>query len=143
MDFQNYKLQNIPKFLRYIFFTFVNIILMKKKIIVYVLGFITGVVSSLLGAGGGMISVPSLKKAGLETKDAHANAVAVILPIALLSSVLYLLDGRMTFGDALPFLPGGLIGAILGTLILKKISPLWLNRIFGGFMVYLGVRMFL
>ena len=116
---------------------------MKKKIVTCVLGLLTGIVSSLLGAGGGMIAVPSLKKAGLETKEAHANAVAVILPIALLSSVLYMIDGRVTISDALPFLPGGLIGAFLGTLILKKISPLWLGRIFGGFMVYLGVRMFL
>ena len=116
---------------------------MKKKIIACVLGLITGIVSSLLGAGGGMIAVPSLKKSGLKVREAHANAVAVILPIALLSSALYIIDGRASFTDALPFLPGGLIGAFLGTLILKKISPLWLGRIFGGFMVYLGVRMFL
>ena len=116
---------------------------MKKKVITCVLGLITGIVSALLGAGGGMIAVPSLKKAGLSAKEAHANAVAVILPIALLSAILYLINGRMEISDVLPFLPGGLIGAYLGTLILKKISPLWLVRIFGGFMVYLGVRMFL
>lgn len=116
---------------------------MKKKIIACFLGLFTGVISSLLGAGGGMIAVPALKKSGLEAKEAHANAVAVILPIALLSSVLYIIDGRVRLADALPFLPGGLIGAFLGTLILKKISPVWLTRVFGVFMVYLGIRMFL
>lgn len=116
---------------------------MKKKLVVCILGLITGVVSGLLGAGGGMIAVPSLKKAGLNTKEAHSNAVAVILPIAVLSAVLYLIDGRMTVFEVVPFLPGGLVGAYLGTLILKKISPFWLVKIFGAFMVYLGVRMFL
>lgn len=116
---------------------------MKKKFTVYILGLITGVVSGLLGAGGGMIAVPSLKKAGLNTKEAHSNAVAVILPIAILSAVLYLIDGRMSIAKTLPFLPGGLIGAYIGTLLLKKISPFWLVKIFGAFMVYLGVRMFL
>lgn len=121
----------------------VKIKLMKKKIITCFLGLITGVISGLLGAGGGMVAVPSLKKSGLEAKEAHCNAVAVILPIAVLSAILYIIDGRVTLVDALPFLPGGLIGSYLGTLILKKISPLWLVRIFGAFMVYLGVRMFL
>jgi len=36
-----------------------------------------------------------------------------------------------------------LIGALLGTYFLKKISPVWLKRIFGGFMVYAGVRLLL
>jgi len=37
----------------------------------------------------------------------------------------------------------GVAGALLGTYCLKKISPLWLKRIFGAFMVYAGVRLLL
>ncbi len=106
-------------------------------------GLLIGGINGLLGAGGGMIAVPMLKKAGLEQKEAHANAVAVILPITVLSAVLYIIKGYVGIPDALPYVPTGIIGSVLGTMILKKISPVWLKRIFGAFMVYAGVRLLL
>ena len=106
-------------------------------------GLCIGIVNGLLGAGGGIIAVPLLKKLGLERKEAHANAVAVILPITVLSAVLYLLKGYVSLSDSLPYIPGGLAGALVGTYCLKKISPVWLKRIFGAFMIYAGVRLLL
>lgn len=106
-------------------------------------GLAVGIVNGLLGAGGGMIAVPLLKKLGLSQKQAHANAVAVILPITVLSAVLYLIKGYVSLADSFVFIPGGLVGALIGTYCLKKISPIWLKRIFGGFMVYAGVRLLL
>ena len=43
-------------------------------------GVCIGIVNGLFGAGGGMIAVPILKYMGFERKDAHKNAIAVILP---------------------------------------------------------------
>ncbi len=105
------------------------------------MGALVGMVNGTLGAGGGMLAVPLLKKAGLDQKKAHANAVAVILPITVLSAVIYLLRGSVELSDSLAYIPTGLIGAGIGTVIIKKISPLWLKRIFGGFMIYAGVRL--
>ena len=107
------------------------------------LGLLAGAANGMFGAGGGLIVVPILKKLGLERKEAHSNAVAVIFPITAVSAVLYLLKGNVELSDALPFLPAGLIGALLGTWVIGRISPLWLKRIFGGFMVYAGVRLLL
>ena len=106
-------------------------------------GMLIGIVNGALGAGGGMLAVPFLKKHGLEQKQAHKNAVAVILPITALSAFLYLSKGYVKIGDALSFIPLGLVGAALGTYIISKISPIWLKRIFGAFMVYAGIRMVL
>ncbi len=100
-----------------------------------------GFVNALLGAGGGMLAVPVLKKSGLSQKQAHINAVAVILPISVLSAALYMKNGYVTLADAYIYLPTGLLGALLGTFLMKKISPLWLKRIFGAFMVYAGIRL--
>lgn len=116
---------------------------MKKKLLTIVSGFIIGVINGLLGAGGGMLAVPALKKAGLDQKDAHRNAVAVILPLTVFSAILYAIEGRFAFGDGLIFIPGGLLGAAAGTVLLKKISSKWLCILFGAFMIYAGVRLLL
>lgn len=115
----------------------------KENLMTALSGLSVGFVNGLLGAGGGIIAVPILKKLGLERKEAHANAVAVILPITLLSAALYLFKGYVSFADSFIFIPGGLVGSLIGTYCLKKISPVWLKRIFGGFMVYAGVRLLL
>ena len=114
---------------------------MKNKVIVVIFGFLIGIINGLLGAGGGMLAVPALKKLGMEQKDAHRNAVAVILPLAVFSAVLYLIRGSVSLKDSLIFIPGGLVGAPVGTMLLKKISPQWLAVIFGAFMVYSGMRL--
>lgn len=116
---------------------------MKKKTITIISGIIIGIINGLLGAGGGMLAVPALKKLGCSQKDAHRNAVAVILPLTVFSAVLYLVDGRVAVSDALIYIPGGLAGAILGTFLLKKISAKWLGIIFSAFMIYSGVRLIL
>lgn len=104
------------------------------------LGVLTGAVNGAFGAGGGMVAVPVLKAKGLKQKAAQENAVAVILPITVISAVFYLLKGYMKIGDSFIYLPTGLLGAAAGTFIIKKISPLYLKCIFGAFMIYAGIR---
>ena len=115
----------------------------KNNLLTAAAGLAVGIVNGLLGAGGGMIAVPLLKKLGLSQKQAHANAVAVILPVTVLSAALYLFKGYVSLTDSFIFIPGGLLGSLIGTYCLKKISPCWLKRIFGAFMVYAGVRLLL
>ncbi len=113
----------------------------KENLISAAAGLTIGAVNGLFGAGGGMLAVPFLKKLGFEQKDAHKNAVAVILPISIISAVLYLWKDYVNLSDAYVYIPTGVIGALIGAWILKKISPVWLKRIFGGFMVYAGIRL--
>ena len=97
----------------------------------------------MFGAGGGMLAVPFLRRQELSQKAAHANAVAVILPITVISAAIYVYKGDVGIMDSIPFIPAGLIGSYIGTKIIKKISPVWLKRVFGGFMVYAGIRLLL
>jgi len=120
-----------------------KISLKKETFISGLFGLLIGAVNGLFGAGGGMIAVPLLKKTGLTQKEAHANAIAVILPITIVSAVIYILKDTVKISDALIYLPTGVLGAVLGTVCLKKLSPLWLKRIFGCFMVYAGIRLLL
>ena len=106
-----------------------------------IFGFLIGLINGFLGAGGGMVAVPALKFSKLSEKEAHENAVAVILPLTILSASIYLWRGSVSLTDALPYIPSGLIGALVGTFLMKKISTIWLTRIFGGFMIFSGIRM--
>ena len=109
-----------------------------KKLI----GFVSGVINGLLGAGGGMIIVPVLKTE-LSAEKAHATAVAVIFPMCLMSSIMYLYSGRVALSDALPFIPYGIIGAVIGTILLTKLNARQLRTIFSLFMIWAGIRMIL
>lgn len=115
----------------------------QKKWIPPLIGAVCGVLNGLFGAGGGIAAVPLLKYSGIELKKAHATSLAVILPISLVSAILYMINGTVQFSQALVYLPGGFAGAIAGALYMKKIPGQWLRRIFGGFMVYAAIRLLL
>ena len=53
-------------------------------------GAAAGLVNGFFGGGGGMVLVPLLtQKCGLEQRKAFATSVAIILPLCILSSVIY------------------------------------------------------
>ncbi len=114
---------------------------MIKKKWAYWGGGLAGVVNGLLGAAGGLVVVPTLRKAGIETRKAHATSVAIILPISIVSAIFYLSSGRFELADSLIYLPGGVAGALLGGWLLPKIPSHALRRIFGLFMLWAAVRM--
>ena len=68
-------------------------------------GAVTGAMNGLLGAGGGMVAVPVLKKQ-MEVKQAHATSIAIILPMSIASAVSYILNGSVKISDAVPYLWG-------------------------------------
>lgn len=104
-------------------------------------GFLAGILNGLLGAGGGMVIVPMLEKNGLKPVNAHATSIAIIVPLCILSATLYLLGSSLSLFDALPFLPSGFAGALLGSMLLPHIPAKMLRRIFGAFMLYASWRL--
>lgn len=128
-------------FLLFLGNTFINGSDFIKKFIFVIFGFLIGFINSLLGAGGGMITVPLLKKFNLSQNEAHASTVAVIFPLTIISAFMYILKGYVEISDALPFVIFGIAGSVVGAWILKKVSPKILKRIFAVFMIYAGVRM--
>lgn len=114
-----------------------------KKFTSALIGTLCGMLNGLFGAGGGIAAVPLLKASGIPLKKAHATSLAVILPVSIVSAILYLANGTIRFSDAWPYLPGGLLGAILGALLMEKIPDKLLRKAFGAFMIYAAVRLLL
>lgn len=111
----------------------------KSKLILS--GTAVGFINALFGAGGGMIAVPLLTKAGLSQKEAQATAVSVILPLTAVTCVIYYFRGRLDIGAALDYIPPGLIGALVGSFALKKVPDGFLKKCFAVFMLWAGGRM--
>ena len=106
-------------------------------------GILCGFLNGFFGAGGGTIAVPMLRRAGLDEKKSHATCVAVILAVTAVSAAFYLVKGHVKVADAMGYVYTGVFGAALGAYILKKISAVWLKRIFGALIMAASVRMFL
>lgn len=113
----------------------------KKIIAMLCCGLFIGFVNGFFGAGGGMICVPLLLLFGLENKNAHATAVLTMLPISIASSFVYYSNGFVNFSTILWVAIGSVLGGILGSLILKKISNKALSYIFAIIVVLVGIRM--
>ena len=106
-------------------------------------GFAAGFVNALLGAGGGMLAVPVLKKLGMSQKQAQSNSVAVIMPLSAISVAIYLYSESVSISAAFPDIHAGLLGSLLGTFLLTKLSNKWLKKLFALFMIWAGVRLLL
>lgn len=104
-------------------------------------GFAAGMINGLLGTGGGMILVPLLEHSGLSEKESHATSLAVILPVCSVSAAYYVCVGGAGLSDALPYLPGGIFGALLGAALLRVIKPEVLRKIFSVIMILSGLRL--
>ena len=116
----------------------INII---RKIILIVLGMFVGIANGLFGSGGGMIAVPALKYvSGLDQKSAQATAIAVILPVSIISAVIYILGGKYDLMIGLYVGGGAIVGAVLGAFVMSKLSNKFLTIIFCLLMIAGGVK---
>lgn len=114
-----------------------------KKHSLAFIGALCGVMNGLFGSGGGLVAVPCLEKSGFEVKQAHASAIALTSVFSVISCIGYGISGNLNITEAIKYIPGGLLGALAGALLMKRIDPSLLKRIFGLVMIYSGVRLFL
>lgn len=104
-------------------------------------GALAGLANGFFGGGGGMLLVPLLvRRCGLSQRQAFATSVAVILPLCILSSVIYLFRSSLDMMAALPYLVGGLIGGWIGGRVFKRLNMTWLRRAFALLILYGGVK---
>ena len=115
----------------------------KGKGYFYCLGAVAGILNGLFGSGGGTVVVPMLQGADIESKKCHATSIGIILPLSFFSA-LFLMNGLdFSWSTAFSYLPLGIVGAVIGAFLLKKIPNGLLRRIFGGIIVFSAVRLWL
>ncbi|QZY56505.1 sulfite exporter TauE/SafE family protein [Crassaminicella profunda] len=106
------------------------------------LGFMAGLVNGLLGSGGGTLLVPGMSfLLGLEEHKSHATAISIILPLALISSLIYIKHGIIVWNITLKIMLGGMVGGYIGAKLLSKLPSYLLRKIFAIFMIIAAIRM--
>jgi uncharacterized protein len=107
-----------------------------------VTGFIVGILSGLLGLGGGVFLIPVMVTFfAVAQHNAHATSLAVVVPTAIVSASSYAFHGYIDFGITLNVIVGSILGASFGARLAKKIPAVQLKRLFGLFLVGVGLRM--
>jgi uncharacterized membrane protein YfcA len=105
-------------------------------------GVLTGVLSGLLGVGGGIFMVPFLVLAGgLSQHHAQATSLLVVLPTALVATRALHRQGVADTRAALRMGLIGTLGSIAGTFLALALPGRPLRLIFACLMVFVGVRL--
>jgi uncharacterized protein len=106
------------------------------------LGLSAGVLSAIMGVGGGVIMVPAFVLLfGLDQHTAEGTSLLVIVPTALMGAYRH---GRHDYTDwrlGLLIGAGGVLGGLVGAQIAIALPGEALQRLFAGFLLLTGVRM--
>lgn len=101
-----------------------------------------GVVSGLFGVGGGIVLVPYLGIVrGWDQKHAQATSLVSVAMAAAAALVTYAMSGRVAWLAAIPILVGGLVGAVVGSALVKRLRSVVLRAAFVALLVVVAVRL--
>lgn len=102
----------------------------------------TGVLTGLLGVGGGFLLVPALTVlAALPVHQAVGTSMAIISVSSLSGAVVHLLEGHVPVSLALPMGGGAVLGAVLGAPLAGRLPPRALKAAFLGLAVLAALGM--
>ena len=105
-------------------------------------GIVGGFLSGMFGVGGGLVMVPLLIwLARMDQRRASATSLVAIVPTALVGSIGYAIGGEINFAAAGLIAIGGIAGAPMGALLLRKLSLTWLRWLLFAVMVLAAVRL--
>lgn len=115
----------------------------KNKWILIIFSAFSGFINGFLGGGGGVIVVTLLLSViKLNQKYSQATALLVILPLTIVSAIVYLIRGAVDWQPTLWVTLGVVVGGILGALLLSKLKSNVAKIIFAVILIIGGVKMF-
>lgn len=107
-----------------------------------IIGLVAGLMSSMVGIGGGIVIVPSLVFIlAMSQKTAQGTSLAMLLPpIGIMGVVQYYKSGYVDFKVAGILCLAFLGGSYLGGLLAVKMPDVILKKVFGGFLLLVALK---
>lgn len=115
---------------------------MNEIVTVLAMGLSTGVLSGVLGVGGGVVIVPMLVFIlGTEQHIAQGVSMLFVIPTAL-SGLYHLSKNKLVnVRIALFIAAGSIVGTLISANFVQFIPAGDLKKLFGAFVIYSGIRM--
>jgi len=115
---------------------------------IYILGFIilgltAGILSGIIGIGGGIVIIPALVFIfGLSQQMAQGTTLALLVPpVGIFAAWAYYKQGFVDIKIAVLICLGFIIGGLIGGQIATELPTKLITKIFGVFMMLMGIRM--
>lgn len=106
----------------------------------FLAGVVGGIVSALLGVGGGVINVPALTLLfGYGQHVAEGTSLAVIAPAALAGAISHSRDGYTDWRLGLLLGTSAVVGAVAGASVALGLDALVLTRMFGSLLAVMAI----
>jgi uncharacterized membrane protein YfcA len=113
-----------------------------QTFLILLIGFVSGITNSLFGVGGGVVMVPAMALLlAYDPKRAVATSLVVIIPTTLVSVAQKWKGSLIDWPTAWQMIPLAILGSFAGQYIFNQLSSAQLKKVFGGFMILVGVRM--
>lgn len=115
---------------------------MTADLVIIAVGFVIGLLSGVIGVGGGIFLVP-LMVLGFRFDQhlAQGTSLAAILPGSVSGAVTHGRRGNVLWRQAAWMGAGGVLGAVVGAFAALFIPKLLLARVFGAFLLFAAYRM--
>jgi len=112
-------------------------------VILIFIGLAAGLLSGIIGIGGGLIMIPLLIiLLGLDQHTAQGTSLAVMLPpIGILAAMNYYKSGNLNWEYALIIASTFIVGGYFGSKIALQLSPQVLRKVFGVIMLVTSLKM--
>ncbi len=108
------------------------------------IGLVVGMVSGVVGIGGGILFVPALVwMVGMDQHKAQGTSLGALLaPVGILAFMEYYRKGNADLRVAALLAVGFLVGGYFGAVGAQEIPEVWLRRVFALTLIAVGGRMF-
>jgi len=110
---------------------------------ILLIGLIIGMVSGVVGIGGGILFVPALIwMLGMNQHKAQGTSLGALLaPVGIFAFIEYYRKGNADIRVAALLAAGFLVGAYFGAVGAQHIPEVWLRRVFALTLIGVGGRM--
>ena len=102
--------------------------------------FFGAVISALGMAGGGILLIYLTVYLGMSQLEAQGINLVFFLPVAAVALCIHAKNKLIRWKVVLPFVALGLPGVWLGAWLAQKVGSELLSKLFGGFLLIIGIR---